>query len=187
MDIPKGYTESEVLEIIERVLSTLARKYTFSIYGIDDIKQEGFIIAINEILPSYDNSYPLENFMRRSLNNRLKNFKRDNYYKLQPSCSKCSSFNDDCNNCSKRQQNQEVRKNLSNPIDINVVNNDRFTTYEDSLIDTLEMVELVDKINRSLPVEYREDYLKIKENIYVPKLRKEQIEKIITEIIEDDE
>lgn len=187
MDVPNGYTEEQVLEIIERILKSIARKYVFGIYSVEDIKQEGFIIAINKILPMYDGSAPLENFLRTSLNNRLKNFKRDMYIRLNPPCSNCHSFNEDCDNCAKRAYHQEIKKNLLNPIDINVVNDDSGTVYEGNLIDTLEMVEMVDKINKRLPVCYREDYLKIKDGIYVPKSKKEEIERIVMEIVESEE
>lgn len=186
MLIPEGYSENEVLDIIEKILSKIAKKYIFGIYSLDDIKQEGFIIAIKDILPEYDASLPLENFLRISLNHRLKNFKRNNYIRINRPCSKCKTFDPKCEKCCKRQQNQDVKKNLLNPIDIHIVVDDKQTMYEGSLMDTLEMVEILDKINKRLSVEYRQDYLKIKEGLYVPKSRKEEIEKIITEIIEDD-
>jgi DNA-directed RNA polymerase specialized sigma24 family protein len=183
----KGYSEEEVLTILDKVLTSIARKYTFGIYSIDDIKQEGFIIAYEKILPKYDGSAPLENFLRKSLGNRLKNFKRDMYVRLKPSCSTCDNFNEDCPDCLKREQSQETKKNLLNPIDINALNDDQGTTYEGSLIDTLEMVEVIDRINKKLPVEYREDYLRIKDGAYISKSRREEIERIVMEIVENNE
>jgi hypothetical protein len=186
MIIPEGYTENEVLEIIDKILSSLARKYKFGIYGVDDIKQEGFILSL-DALKRYNGSAPLENFLRKHLNNRLKDFKRDNSFRIDSRCNKCDIFNPDCESCCKRQQTQDTKKNILNPIDINVINDEQGTVYEGALIDTLEMVELVDKINRLLPVEYREDYLRIKEGLYISKMRKEEIENIITNIVEEDE
>jgi DNA-directed RNA polymerase specialized sigma24 family protein len=186
MNVPEGYTENEVLEIIDQVSSSLARKYVFGIYAIEDIKQEAFLLSLDAI-KKFNGSIPLGVFLRKHLNNRLKDFKRDNSFRIDYKCKKCDIFNDTCDSCCRAQQTQDTKKNILSPIDIEVINNEKSTFCEDSLIDTLEMIELVDKINRRLPVEYREDYLRIKENLYVPKGRKEEIERIITEIIEDDE
>jgi DNA-directed RNA polymerase specialized sigma24 family protein len=185
MLVPKGYTEEQVLETINKILSSMARKYTFGVYGIDDIKQEGFILAM-DALGRYNGSAPLENFLRIHLNNRLKDFKRDNSYRINSHCNKCDIFNAECDSCCKRQQTQDIKKNLLNPIDIHVINDDQGTSYDGSLIDTMEMIEIVDKINKKLPVEYRADYLKIKEGIYVPKARKLEIESIVAKIVDDE-
>lgn len=185
MKIPEGYTETQVLEIINKILSSIASRYAFGIYGADDIKQEGFILALDG-LEKYNGSAPLENFLRIHLGNRLKDFKRDNSFRINIHCNKCDIFDENCQSCCKRQQTQDMKKNLLNPIDINVVS-DTNAFYEGSLIDTLEMVEILDKINKKLPVEYRQDYLKIKDGVYVPKSRKIEIEAVITKIIEDDE
>jgi hypothetical protein len=186
MNIPIGYTEEEVLEIIDGVSTSLARKYTFGIYAVEDIKQEAFIISL-EAIKKFNGSVPLGVFLRKHLNNRLKDFKRDNSFRINHKCKKCDEFNNECESCCRAQQTQDIKKNILNPIDIEIISNEQATYYEGSLIDTLEMIEIVDKINLYLPVEYREDYLRIKENLYVPKSRKEEIEKIIIEIIEDDD
>ena len=47
----------------------------------EDIEQEAFIIGAKAI-DDYDGR-SLENFLYVHLNNRLKNFKRDNYYRLE--------------------------------------------------------------------------------------------------------
>ncbi len=184
--IPEGYTEQQVLDIINSVLNTISNKHQFDIYNSDDIKQEGFIIAI-DILNNYDGSIPLENFMSICLGYRLTNFKRDNYLRLNRPCSKCKIFDENCFRCLKRQQTQEKKKNLLNPVDIELINDKQVKYYDNNFLDTLEMVELVDKINKELPVEYREDYLKIKDGLYVPKDKRLEIEQIIQEIIQENE
>jgi DNA-directed RNA polymerase specialized sigma subunit len=185
MLVPNGYSEQEVINIIDKIMSSIARKYSFGVYGVDDIKQEGFILAM-DALTRYNGSAPLENFLRIHLNNRLKDFKRDNSFRINSHCTKCATFNSECDSCCKRQQTQDIKKNLLNPIDIQVINDDQNTVYEGSLIDTLEMVEIVDRINRRLPVEYRQDYLRVKEGLYVSKSRRLEIEVIISKIIDED-
>lgn len=184
MEIPNGYSKEEVIKIITDILNDIADKYTFGIYEKEDIKQEGFIIAINKVLPNYNGSTKLKYFMTVGLHRRLKIFKRDNYIRPDRPCSKCKIFDKDCEKCKKRKENQTSKLNLLNPIDIHSIVEEKKTSYEGSLLDSLEMIELVDKVNKRLPVEFREDYLRIKEGLYVSKRRREQIERLITEIVE---
>lgn len=185
MEIPKGYTEEEVVKIITNILNDIADKYTFGIYEKEDIKQEGFIIGLDRLKYFTNNKGELENFLRVSIISRLKNFKRDNYINIDRPCSKCDIFNINCEKCKKRRQNQTNKLNLLNPIDIHSVVEEKKTSYEGCLLDSLEMIELVDKINKELPVEFREDYLRLKEGLSVPKARRERIEQLITEIVEN--
>ena len=82
MKIPKGMDETEVVNTILKISKKLAHKYTFASYEAEDIEQEAFLIGITG-LSKYDQSRPLENFMYVHINNRLKTFKRDNYYRLE--------------------------------------------------------------------------------------------------------
>lgn len=187
MVVPEGYTQEQVLKIINDILNIIAHRYTFSVFDVDDIKQEGFLLALEGLI-KYNGSFPLENFLRVHLNNRLKDFKRNNSFKINTHCVSCKSFTSSCEACAKRQQTQDTKRNLLNPIDIDIINDDaKSTSYNVSLIDTLEMLETVEKINVRLPVSYRKDYLKIKDGLYVSKARREEIEKIITEIIQEDD
>lgn len=68
---------SEDLKTIQKVINKVAPKFAFNIFSIEDLKQESFIICC-EILKKYNGVSPLENFLSRSLNNRLKNFVRNN-------------------------------------------------------------------------------------------------------------
>jgi DNA-directed RNA polymerase specialized sigma24 family protein len=78
MKIPKGMTEKEVLEIINKVASRYAHKFRFGYFEADDIRQEAVIIAM-EALERYEEGRPLENFLAVHVKNRLNNFKRDKY------------------------------------------------------------------------------------------------------------
>jgi len=186
VEIPKGYTEEEVLTIIDKVLNSIASKYSFDIYDAEDIKQEGFIIVL-ENLKDYEGLGPLEHFIRVVLSARLIDLQKLNYIRINRACSKCKVFNEDCERCKKRKYKQEVKKNLLNPIDIYQLKEEKNTYYNECFLNSLEVIEITDKINTLLPVKYREDYLKLKEGISISKKRREEIEKIITEIIEENE
>ena len=80
----------ETMEIVDNVCRAISKNFAFDHFEPDDIYQEAFIICM-EILDKYDGDRPLENFLRVSLKNRLRNFRRDNskYYKYQ--CEVCNN------------------------------------------------------------------------------------------------
>ena len=164
MKIPENMTEQETLDTITKVVNRISPKYTFYGYTVDDIKQESYIICI-KALERYDNKRPLENFLSKNLSNRLKNFVRDNYF--------ISDTNDD-------------RVKVLQPAQLD---------YEDSIIDgdscysiddeRLDKEELSSFIDVNLPASMRMDYLKMLENIYIPKARKTEIVEKIQELSQE--
>ena len=163
MKIPNNLTEDQVVEVITRVARKLAPKFVFASYDAYDI-QEAFLMGI-EGLKRYDSSKPLENFMYAHINNRLKNFKRDNYYRF------------DYGNA---QKIQERKKSILEPMDIAALYS---VSTEDETISNAHIAEMLDLIDRKLPSELRGDYLRLQTNSSLPKGRKaiviEAIEKII--------
>lgn len=164
MNIPKNMTKDEVITIMNKVIDKTAAKYTFYGYTVDDIKQESFIICI-EALNRYDGVRPLENFLSVNLSNRLKTFMRDNYF--------IGSSNED-------------RKKLAQPAQLD---------YEESLIDIAEKYStsytkidtknMIMAIDQYIPASIRMDYLKMINDIYVSKQRKEEVIFIIKKILEE--
>lgn len=170
MRLPNGMTEREVMKIMSEVVETIAPKYKFGYLTDEDLKQESFIICI-DALERYDGRAPLANFLSVNLKNRLHNFKRDNYFRYNPNCdADCT-----CRFCKQKAD----KKNLLNPLDI-FEYADNFTLDED---ESKEIQDLIDKIDIELSAEYREDYLKLKNGIKIPKKRRlkiiEQLESII--------
>jgi len=159
MKIPSNMSESQLMKSIETVVNRIAPKYTFSGYEVDDIKQESFLICI-DALERYDENRPLENFLSVHLSNRLKNFVRDNYY--------VSSTDED-------------KKKVLTPKSIN--NDDIIKIYEE--IDSLEVEELNKLVDKNLPSQYRSDYLKMLNNVYVNKIRREEILQNILNILKE--
>ena len=159
MKIPSNMSESQLMKSIETVVNRIAPKYTFSGYEVDDIKQESFLICI-DALERYDENRPLENFLSVHLSNRLKNFVRDNYY--------VSSTDED-------------KKRVLTPKSIN--NDDIIKIYEE--IDQLEVEEVNKLVDKHLPSQYRSDYLKMLNNVYVNKIRREEILQNILNILKE--
>ena len=165
MNIPEGIDEEHAVEVITKIARRLAPKYTFASYEAEDIEQEAFLIGIAG-LAKYDQNRPLENFMYTHINNRLKTFKRDNYYRLDYGTA--------------AQKIQDRKKNLLEPIDIDSIYG--VYTHEQSSSNA-QMQETLDLIDKKLPAHLRRDYLKLQSNSPLPKGRKaiviEAIEKII--------
>lgn len=161
MKIPKGMTQQQVVNQIYIVVNRIAPKYAFNGYDIDDIKQEAFIICM-DALDRYDNKRPLENFLSVHLSNRLKNFIRDNYYT----------------------KDEEEKKKILKPKSLSsedfVPINNR-TENHDDIIDAKRIQGIIDK---HLPSNCRADYLKIINDVYVPKKRREEVIELIKELVE---
>jgi DNA-directed RNA polymerase specialized sigma24 family protein len=164
MNTPKDMTDEQVVDTITLVCNRIAPKYTFYGYTVDDIKQEAFIICI-EALNRYDGIRPLENFLSVNLSNRLKTFMRDNYFTGSSS---------------------ENRKKVFQPAQLDfedhiIDEKDTFaTTYDD--LDTKDMINVIDQ---HIPANFRMDYLKIVNDIYVPKARRQEIISTVKQILED--
>jgi len=164
MEIPTDLDKNYVVETILKVCKKLAPKFVFASYEIDDIEQEAFLMGV-EALSRYDSSKPLENFMYAHINNRLKNFKRDNYYRF------------DYGNA---QKIQDRKKSILEPIDIAALYS---LSTEDETISNAHMAEMIELIDRKLPSELRGDYLRLQTNAPLPKGRKAMIIEVIEKII----
>ncbi len=163
MKIPTGMTELEVVEQIEKVCNRIAPKYTFYGYTLDDIKQEAFIICM-EALNRYDENRPLENFLSVNLSNRLKNFVRDNHF----------IHNDNGDRVRVLKPAQLDHENAV------IDDNDNNISYES--IEYKDMAKIVDT---RIPASIRLDYLRMLNDVYITKQRREEIIETINEILQE--
>jgi hypothetical protein len=159
MKLPRNMKEEDVIKQIMTIVDRIAPKYAFNGYSVEDIKQESFIICM-DALDRYDPNRPLENFLSVHLSNRLKNFVRDNYF----------TKNDD-----------ETKKKLLNAKSI--ISED-VSVEETDYIEQVDLGDIKTIIDRDLPMSYRSDYLKIINNVYVPKKRRAEVMSILKQIVE---
>lgn len=161
MKIPKNMTEQQVIDQINIVVNRISSRYTFHGYEVEDIKQEAFIICM-DAMDRYDPSRPLENFLSVHLSNRLKNFVRDNFYT----------------------KDEEEKKKILKPSSLSY---EDYVPHEDRVEDDkIDAQALQKTIDMRLPAEYRSDYLKIINDVYVPKKRREEIIEIIKELLDEE-
>ena len=164
MKVPRGMTERQVIDQIETVCNRISPRYTFYGYTVDDIKQEAFIICM-EALNRYDEDRPLENFLSVNLSNRLKNFVRDHHF--------IKNDNGD-------------RVKVLNPAQLeyeNTIMGDdgkRTTSYDD-----LETKTMVEAINEYLPASIRMDYLRMINDVYITKQRRDEVLEVVEGILRE--
>ena len=168
-------TETEVLAIMTTVVNRIAHKYRFGYYDIEDIKQEAFIIAM-EAMDRYDEGRPLENFLAVHISNRLKNFKRDNFFRPDyvPPSGKITNDNN-------------TKRFLMEPLDIDNIRDEheRNMRGEENIVDELAQKELMNIVDTYLDMGLRSDYQRILHGVYVPKPRREQIYEAIMQILRE--
>ena len=203
MQIPKGMTEEQVVDVVNGILSTLSYSFRFGYFDVDDIKQQGWIYAI-EALPNYDpERAPLENFLRSHIRNRFINLKRDKLSRHTSPCkgcpffdpqmkkskNKCAAFEDkqECDKFSGWEKRNSSKKNLVQPLDISNIRDEnernmkRFVDVHENTVNA----ELFSIIDKNLPINMRSDFRKIVEGVHIPKPRRIKIEEIIQEIVEE--
>ena len=179
MKVPKGMTEEQVLQTIQKVVRRIAHKFKFGYYDYDDICQEGTIIAL-EGLSRYDGRRPLENFLAVHVANRLKNFKRDNFCRQE-------SISPSGDNRSSWEFRNNTKRFLMEPLDIAGVRDEKESSMkvDNDFIDMIERKELISIIDKKLDVSMRSDYLLMLHGVYVPKTRREQIVEAVVAIIRE--
>lgn len=159
MKIPSNMTYDEVVAQIQVVIDRIAPKYTFGTYGLDDIKQEAFIICM-DALNRYDEKRPLENFLSVHLSNRLKNFVRDNYYT----------------------KDEEEKKRVIKPKYLSKEDVIKYDVDYDSKIEAKYIKQIIDEY---LPIDRRSDYLKLISDVYVSKKKREELIELIKNLVEE--
>lgn len=164
-------SDEQFLETLDIITKKLVYKFKFGYHDIEDMKQQAAIFAI-EGLKKYDHSRPLENFLWTHVRNRLFNYKRDHYqrpdkpcltcplYQPNNSISDCGEFNDKLNCASYKTwfHRNNSKKSIMQPVYIE----DKDPENKKDFVNHLSNQELIEKIEQTLPIKYRETFLKIK-------------------------
>lgn len=200
------------MEIIDKVVTQLSKQFKFGYYDVDDLKQEGIILALDVINDGrYDEDRPLENFLRVYIKSRFINLKRNKYFRTAMPCHTCPLYDEFCkkslNQCLGYSDKLEcdkyavwhklnhTKKNLIDCINITDVNDEhennmKENTYIEEKLATTQLKEYIDE---HLPAEMRADYLKMITNYDVKpsqqakltKQRQELIRHTVQELIKE--
>ena len=205
MKIPEGMTEQEVLDIIERVAIGLGYKFRFGYHSQDDMKQEARIEAIKGLEKYEPSKGKLNTFLYTHVKNRLANFKRDNYERLDKPClhcplkaydpecaqsdNQCTAYQDklDCKPYNNWASRNSAKKNIMSPVGIENVRDE----HEDSMKEDNDIVEqihnshLIDLISDKIPVNLRAYWIKLSNDIPLKKQERERLLAAVREILEE--
>jgi len=192
MDIPEGFTEQEVLSIIDNVVDVISPPFSFGYYDLDDIKQEGRIFAL-EVLYRFDSSKTrsLYAFLYTHIKRRLLNLRRDKFFRNVLPCLSCPHYSSECSvyldklECPRYNEWRNLnttKKNLLTPsrIDSTVCEQNAYEVDFAEEIDKADILEFVDK---HLPANLRRDYLCWREGTRIPKQRVEKVEAEVKRIL----
>ncbi len=191
-------TEDEVLKVINNVAYRLAQRFQFGYHDLEDIAQQARLFAW-EGLPNYDGRGPLENFLWIHVRNRLSNFKRNKYERLDKPCLKCSTthYNKKKDVCEKYEDfllcltyykwvcRNLAKKNLMTPIELSNVRNE-YENYMKKCVSVEHQIsykEIRKIIDENLPIEMRANYLRMLSDVYISKSKRILIQDTIREIL----
>ena len=199
MKIPKGYTEQEVLDIIDRVVNHLAPSFVFGAYDSVDIKQYGRLKALEAIESGkYEEGRPLDKFIYSHVRYRYINLKRDKYSRKESPCDKCpfkdagsisgcKEFNNksNCELWAKWSKTNSAKKSLAKPGDLAINEDGEVAVPCESrpVIEHVAEKELLQLIDKNLPASMRSDWLKLKAGVKLSKDRTNEIYMIVKGIV----
>lgn len=197
MYIPKGYSEEQVLEVINNVLNSLAPFFQFGYHDTEDMKQEGFIFAMKGLEnfdPEHASGCSLESFLYTHVRNRYLSMRRDKLHRNVPPCSQCAFRDEDPDFCVEFESKEECprwvawyKRNQAKQNLMEVCHaSDCKNTFEDSGKDIcLKLIEkeLLDYVSKRIPLSLRADYRRFLDGAKLNKVRREAIIDAIKEIV----
>ena len=184
MKIPKGMTEQEVIDTINKVARGLSHKYRFGYHGVEDIQQDAWEFGIKG-LDHYDKKKgTLETFLWTHIRNQLYNQKRNKFERpkpcktcpfnaydpdLQNSSSGCTKYDDKmgCDLYASWYKRNSCKKNIMTPITIENVQDEKEESMklQDIIGDAIDFNYIVNTINDNIGIEYRANWIKLKNGI----------------------
>lgn len=181
MKLPDFVTEDEFLKAFNSVITKLVKKFIFTIYDADDIRQEAFIIASEGVFnfnPSYN--VPLESFLYTHLYNRLINFKRDNYLRKENNCQECRIINKICIRCQQRERLNLIKKSILEPANIDSLTHPTFLNEYEKKID---QETIIAEIIKRLTPNQIQDFYKIRDGVRINSKKKKYILEVVHQIM----
>ena len=163
--------------IIEKIATAKRRNSAFAYYRPEDIEQEVWILAL-EALPRYiPSAGELENFLNNHVTNRLKNLKRDKYYRPDPNATETSP--------------SRIKMNLINALPLgggDIAESGKVLCSPTLSPDPLDVVifeEFKDYIVERLPYHLQNPFYSIVHGNPVRKPAREELQKAVKKILEE--
>lgn len=202
-------TEQEIIQAIETVGNMLAAKFKFGYHELKDMKQQAAFFALDVGLPKYDpdNGASLTTFLYTVVHNQLFNFKRDKFMRTDKPClncplkaydphydrshNQCTAYEDkyDCQPFKEWITRNEAKRNIMNPVDIEVINQESESglLLEDRAGLSVDYMSVVEIIDRDIPVKFRSKWIKLKNDIRMGESEKRELLEEIHKILEEND
>tara|TARA_A100001015_G_scaffold292789_1_gene368543 strand:- start:2204 stop:2824 length:621 start_codon:yes stop_codon:yes gene_type:complete len=196
MKTPKGLTEQEVLEVINKTVNYLAPSFKFGYFDIDDMRQEGTIFCL-EAIDSFnfkkssqqDIKDALFTFLKTHVRWRFLNMRRKQLMRVEPPSCKCKLCREDSPNrldCPKYSnwiKRNIAKRSLMEPFDVD----DVYSINSSSSIDMDEKIlssDIIKILNQYIPANIRVDYRKFIDGVSISKSKREKLIQTIKLIIQ---
>ena len=160
------------------------------------MKQQARLFAW-EGIEHYDGVRPLENFLWTHVRNRLYNFKRNNFGRPDKPCDSCPYFdlaheNDKGYPCKADDDHEEcdlymgwLKRNTAKRNIMNTAQLDLEVRQSDAIEEAIDKKHIFNVVDQSLPVHYREDWIRFINNLKISKFKKEALIEAIAEILKE--
>lgn len=186
---------SELSEETKKLIARIAEEHSHSkLFGYldqEDLKSEIWVICI-QALPKYDEDFgPMENFLRKTVKNRLVNRFKDITKSVRSPCPRCKFFDPTnkentctkygeekykCNKYKNYQLSIESRNSLLN------ASEEQFErSYNDNAVDKMINEEMKAVIRKNISKENRNEFERI---VSGDRVSKQKIKKLKTEILQ---
>jgi len=197
MKVPKGLTEQEVLQIIQKTVAYLAPSFKFGYFDTEDMKQEGTIFCL-EALESFDHDKSCQEdakdalltFLKTHVRWRFLNMRRKQLTRLEPPICNCELCKEDsanrldCKKYSNWVKRNVAKKSLMEPFDVSEIHTTDTSFTSDVDLDILSS-DVIQVLNEHVPASIRPDYRRFIEGVSVPKARREKLIQEIKIIISE--
>jgi hypothetical protein len=152
----------EHLKKIEELAELFGPKYRFGAYTPKDMIQEAICIGI-EGYKRWDQERPFVNFISKHMSNRLKSFKRDNYYRPEGGSTK----------------NQEAKKRLAEGASGDPV----MGSYQENFTTTIANNDILESLDLLIPLDLRRIYLRMLDGAKVNYNHKNKVLEFARELV----
>jgi hypothetical protein len=190
LNVPAGISpESSGVYIIDHVVKSLVDRFVFGYNDYQDTFQQGRLFAIELLSGStYNEDLPMEKYLYRHVLNRFINYRRDKYFRNIPPCHKCplrdnsavgcSAYADkmDCDPYREWSSHTESKRSLMN-------GSHEYIDNTAPSPDTESGSELESLIDTNIPSELRSDYLRMRDGVSVPEMRRQKVRAAVRKIV----
>jgi len=185
-----------VIQIINNIANRLANKFKFGYHALEDMKQQARLFAW-EGIENYDGIRPLENFLWTHVRNRLYNFKRNNFGRPDKPCDSCPYFdiafeNDKGYGCRAYDNHEEcdlymgwLKRNTAKRNIMNTAQLDLDIKQSDAIEDMIDKKQIFNLVDKSIPVQYREDWIRLVNNLKLAKVKRDILIEVIIQIFKE--